>query len=509
MELTFERDTIVCYETAVEVTLCQEETLESIVPDACPDILRIVDVCGQAVLGGGQAREGMAAVSGTVQAGILYQPEGAAGLRRMEVELPFSCQAEAPGLTEEGKVLACPRLRSAEARALNPRKVLLRVDLAVDITACQPVERAVCRGVQGEEDQGLCQKQWDGEDWLLTAVEKRPFPFSETIRLQTGQGEVPRVLALRAEPSCGESKLIGNRLICKGAVEIHMLLQEPGGGMNAARESLPFSQVLEVPAAGENGDCQVEVAVTALNWDVNPGDDGELEVELVLEAQAMVRAPRPVTLLQDLYSTAWEVETEREKQVFCRLEEQSIRPQAAREMVETGEMVRGVVDARLALGQVTRAREGGQAVLTAEGWITVLYLDENGTVQCARRTVPVTCRLDCPEGSRCECRCRSAGEIFAAPMAGGVEVRFTLEFHCRTTSRQTVPAVRGARLTEPRGGETGPRPSIVLRRAGPGEEAWDIAKAYGTTVERILKANALEEETLPEGQILLIPGVRT
>ena len=46
--MEFERDTIISYETVAETTLCQEETLESIVPDACPDILRIVDVCGQA-----------------------------------------------------------------------------------------------------------------------------------------------------------------------------------------------------------------------------------------------------------------------------------------------------------------------------------------------------------------------------------------------------------------------------------------------------------------------------
>lgn len=138
MELEFDRDTIVCYETAAAVTLCQEETLESIVPDACPDIMRIVDVCGQAVLTGKQAREGLAVVSGLVRAWILYQPEGGQGLRRMEVSLPFSCQAEAPGLTDQGTVLASPRLRCAEARALNPRKVLLRVDLAVDVTACQP-----------------------------------------------------------------------------------------------------------------------------------------------------------------------------------------------------------------------------------------------------------------------------------------------------------------------------------------------------------------------------------
>ena len=50
--MEFERDTIINYDTVADVTLCQEETLESIVPDACPDILRIVDVCGQATLSG-------------------------------------------------------------------------------------------------------------------------------------------------------------------------------------------------------------------------------------------------------------------------------------------------------------------------------------------------------------------------------------------------------------------------------------------------------------------------
>ena len=50
--MEFERDTIISYDTVAEATLCQEETLESIVPDACPDILRIVDVCGQATISG-------------------------------------------------------------------------------------------------------------------------------------------------------------------------------------------------------------------------------------------------------------------------------------------------------------------------------------------------------------------------------------------------------------------------------------------------------------------------
>ena len=505
--MEFERDTIINYETVAEVTLCQEETLESIVPDACPDILRIVDVCGQATLSGKQAREGVAQVTGMVRVAILYQPEGGGGLRRMEAGLPFTCQAEAPGLTERGTVLASPRLRCAEARALNPRKVLLRVDLAVDVTACQPVERPICSGVTGPDEEGLCQRQFQGEHYQLCAVQEKPFTFSDQVRLQ-GTGESPVLLAVRAQPVCTESKLIGSKLIFKGMVELYLLLQEAGGTISASHESMPFSQIIEAAGAGEEGDCQVEVEVASVQCDQMPGDGRELDVTLELLAQARVYSRRPVTLLQDLYSTANLMEVERENQPLCSLTEQSVRPQAVRELLETGEMVRSVVDARLALGQVRQSREGKELALTVDAWLTVLYLDENELVQCVRRSIPVSCRLDCAEGVRCSCFCGCPGEVFAAPAAGGVEVRFTVEFHCLTTETTNLPAVTGARMGEARGAGEGQRPSVVLRMPSPGEELWDIAKAHGTTMEQILQANELEEDALPMGRMLLIPSTR-
>ena len=508
MELEFERDTIVSFETVAEVTVCQEETLESIVPDACPDILRIIDVCGQATLSGKQAKEGLAQVSGMVRANILYQPEGGGGLRKIEVGLPFTCQAEAPGLTERGTVLACPRLRGAEARALNPRKVLLRVDLAVDITACQPVERPICCGVVDPQENSVCQRQFQGEHYQLSSVQEKPFTFSDQVRIQASGGEAPQLLASRVQPVCTESKLIGSKLIFKGMVELSLLLQEPGGGLTTSHESLPFSQSGEGTAGGGAGDCQVEVEVTDLQCQPDPSDGRELDVTLELLAQAQVRSHRPVTLLQDLYSTACQMEVESQPQSLCRLGEQSVRPLAVRELLETGEMVRSVVDARLSLGQVEQSREGNELVLTAEGWLTVLYLDENELVQCIRRCIPVSCRLDCREDLRCSCRCLCPGEVFAAPAAGGVEVRFTVEFHCLTTMTANLPAVTAARLGEPRCGGEGSRPSVVLRLAERGEGLWEIAKAYGTTTQQILQANELEEEVLPQGRMLLIPSVR-
>lgn len=50
MELELNRTHLTGYETVLDTTVFQEETLETIVPDACPDILRLVDTQGKILL---------------------------------------------------------------------------------------------------------------------------------------------------------------------------------------------------------------------------------------------------------------------------------------------------------------------------------------------------------------------------------------------------------------------------------------------------------------------------
>ena len=75
MELELRRDVINCFELVLDTTVCQEETQEAIVPDACPDILRILDSRAQACLTGKQLRDGAVTVTGLVRACVLYLPE--------------------------------------------------------------------------------------------------------------------------------------------------------------------------------------------------------------------------------------------------------------------------------------------------------------------------------------------------------------------------------------------------------------------------------------------------
>ena len=78
MELELKKACFDAYEAAGELTLTQEETAETIVPDYCPDIARIIETTGKVFLHSREMRDGRAEISGTIRvtAGELFPKAG-------------------------------------------------------------------------------------------------------------------------------------------------------------------------------------------------------------------------------------------------------------------------------------------------------------------------------------------------------------------------------------------------------------------------------------------------
>ena len=509
MELELKTTRLNCYDPILDTTLFQEETLESIVTDACPDILHIVDTEAVAYLKTKEVQEGRAEITGTARCSILYEPDGAEGLRRMTVNLPFTCAAEAEGMRSGCRLVAVPRVQRADARSLNPRKVLTRVSLAVEVQVFAPQTQEYCSGILCEESAGVQQLGETQPACLVIAVEEKPFTFSDDINLSSSKPAVSEILRTRAELHCGESKLIGNKLIFKGETNFELLYRDGGGEVHTAAFELPFSQIMEVSGVGEEADCVLRVLLTGCECVTDGQESHTLSLSMSMLAQAVVREERQIELLADAYSTLWGLTADRSPYTFYRLLEHTQRRITARELLETMTPAREVYDVTVFIGSISQKREGGQLNLTADTEVSVLCRGEDGQIWAAHRTIPVSCTVDVPEGAVCTCRCDCvSGERFASPAGEGVEVRCMLEFHLMVLSAGHTSAVTGAHLNEDEPRNTGAQPSIILRAVSPGERLWDIAKAYGTTIGDIVQANALADETLPMGQMLLIPKKR-
>lgn len=507
MELKLEWEHINGYDMLLDSGVYQEETLETIVPDACPDILRIVDVGGQLCLGGKNVYDGGVSVSGTVKGWVVYQPEGRNDLCRVAVQIPFDGQLEVPGLQSNGRCVLVPVLKRMDARTLNPRKMLLRADISIGVRAYANREQMLCSAITCGEECAVQQRTQSFVSDITAAVEEKEFTFYDEVRLAAGPAGRAEVLSVQADACCTESKVIGSKLIFKGEAVLQVRYQVEGE-LCSMRCPMAFSQIMEITQTGDDARCDLVMCVTDVEYSPAGEDGRTLSVTLELLGQAVVRDRHSMTLLQDAYSTAYEMQLGQEKYTVLQVQDGVMRPQSVRELIETGSGVKNIVDCAVSVGQVRQSRENGQLAVSAELNVCVLYMNEQGQAETVHRPLTVSGCLDVSDEDRCVCCCQCPGEAFAVPGAGGVEVRFNVEFHCLTTRVQEIRVVNGATLGELRENRGADRPSVVLRMAAPGESIWDIAKDCATTCEQIQKANCMESDSLPCGQMLLIPSIR-
>ncbi len=508
MELELDRIQLYGFDAVLDTALPREETLEMIVPDACPDILRVVDTDGKVLLSRREAMDGRAELSGAFKVSVLYVPDGESGLRHLDVTIPFTCAAEHKDITPGCCVVACARLCRGDTRAINPRKVLVRAEAVIDITVFSPRSDAICGRVLEAETLGVEQLTETQEVYLTACVQEKPFSCSDEVTLSVSKSAPAELLKSRVCLSRGDAKIIGNKLIFKGSANLSLLYRGEDDGLYTASAELPFSQIMEVSGVGEDAECELTLALAGIDCALNNGGEERLvTVNMEILAQAVVQELRVVEVLSDAYSTKEHLMAE---WTSCAVEgrlDRGVRTQNVREVWEAVAPMREVVDCRAAVGAVERAREGEKLILSAQVEIQVLYLGEDGELCSANHPVTVPCALELPEDTLCFCQCEVVGDVYVSAAMGGIEARLSLDFRFCALSRRQLTS-----LSDLRPGEApecdGEQPSLVLRMLEGGERLWDVAKAYGTTIGDIISANELEGEHAAAGRLLLIPRRR-
>ena len=105
----------------------------------------------------------------------------------------------------------------------------------------------------------------------------------------------------------------------------------------------------------------------------DPEDESLIQLEMDFLAQAQIFSSRQATLLVDLYSTTYEMDTKQEAFSYCGHCKNVIFPQNVRELLETEELVRSIANTQVQFAPVTQHREGNLLMLRAKCRLMVLY----------------------------------------------------------------------------------------------------------------------------------------
>ena len=346
---------------------------------------------------------------------------------------------------------------------------------------------------------------------LLRQVAEKDLTFSETMSLSLGREGAAELLHCRANGIVTETKAIGNKLIFKGVFLVSVLYRTIGGHLASASAELPFSQIMETDSTEENTQVSMRLRITGTDIQIDGSDDDgrQLSVTVYYHTMAFLRETREVTLLTDLYSTAYETRYEPSQLDLCSLYESVTRRQTVREVLEIGVAAEAVLSLCADCGAVSVSREGEITQLRTAVTVRALYLDEGGACLSAERCIDVCCPMELPKDCTVSARAFCGEEIQGTLGDRGIEVRFPVDFQVEVCGRCRKLCVASAVLDESTPKDLSNAPSLILRCVGRQESAWEVAKRYNTTIADILAANQLEQESeIPCERLLLIPKKR-
>lgn len=493
-----------CFQTCVfKRRFTKEETVEVIVPDAQPDVLRILDTDGTVYLRGKDCEAGRVTVSGVAELAVLYVPESGKGVRRVNVEAPFSAFAESDAITADCLITAKLRLIACDARTVNPRKLVVRVEVAAEAALYLP--ETVYRTAPREQE-GVYYQTESLKVCLPVAVNEKSFVFTDEASLPASAPAIGELLRTTVGLTVESVKPVGGRAVVKGSAVTTLLYESRDDGA-LCRELIatPFSQIVETDAPGDAADFELALCLTGahVSRGYTAGDGGEaLNLEIHAVAQCVAYGQCELESVTDVYSTKHPLEAQRSGLELSYLDgaSETVSETLRATVPVSGEVEKiHAVTARLASSGVREGPEG--PVWSAVAAVTVLYSEPGGEVLSAFKRV----ELERPLEAGQELDAAVGPEIFTAAADGAVEARAPLELTTLKKGRATVDRVESVELDENETLDLTALPNVTVTRAG-SRSLWDLARAHMSTVSRIREANALAEDASPEpGSVLLIP----
>lgn len=496
MEANFERKQISCLDTALRQVQNSEQTMEMKLPEGMPDVGRVLTAWGQPILRSKEWREDMVQFSGGMMVWVLYAPEDGSTEQCVQGWIPFQMRWELPENTPEGTLRLRCLPRFVDGRSTSPRKILVRAGMAALAEAFVPREIAAAMPKERPENVALLENTYPIR--LVKEAGEKAFGLEEELHLPDSVPKIEQLISWRLSPRITDQRILADKVVLRGNGNLHVLYRSDAGQLHSWDFEVPFSQYAEL--RGEYGaDARMDVALMPTALELELGENGHLDLKGGMTAQYQITDKQPLTLVEDAYSPTWELTVTQEELA------PPVVLENRRENIYGEQTI--AADANLTadvqfLPDFPRQRRTEDGVeLENSGQFLVLYYGSDGRLQGSAARWEGKQTIPADENSR----------IMALPMTaeaqgiagnGKILVKAELPLELTAMTDQSIPMVTGVTLGQPKQPDPN-RPSLILRRAGE-DRLWDIAKASGSTMEAIRRANNLSGEPVAE-QMLLIP----
>ena len=509
MELRVTQETASINELVYDGAAEQSIECDFVLPDYLPDIVRILK-CSITPRVISKTLSGTSlSIEGTAVAEILYvapEEEPRCAIYRC----PFSKVVELGRVMPDADIVVCPSVSYVNCRAVSQRRLDIRGAVVLKI---QAINRVSCELTGDAQGAGIQLKKRVFPVSRLCSCVQKNLSVHEDIELPQGNPPVLSILKAVAHAQVSDCKLIAGKIILKGELHLHILYlcDQENHTLCTVEQMLPFSQILDVDGVDEECSCDISLSVSSC--ELTPQQEYEENTTLTLECEicvlAKVRREEEIISVCDVFSTLYESSCEQRQMEFEHLvtrEETSFTHKSELNLPQVMEsLCDSFCEMKILSTQITQ----GKASCRIQLDITMFAYDTEHKLQCITAKdefdyeknlsdTPMTLEYT-PHLHLLSWKASMEGE------SATFTVECSLGGEAVTKVRESVVTSVCVDEEKPKGRDKDI--ALTIYYADEGEQVWEIAKRYNTSVEQVMSENDLAGDVVEKRGMLLIPIV--
>ena len=497
MEIRFENKMSRAYQEVGFVSKRVQENAECVVPDTEEDIGKIASVQADVLLKSKDLGGKGVLVSGEARAFLLVISEQQNKLSLLRLSKTFTVELEMPEQNTELLTQVVLQVQAVDARILNPRKVSVSFDLNAALCCYRSESLPVESGLPDACREGLYGKREETEILLPNAVCEKTFALTEQFPFPKEKPTPVRLVSEQTVFSVQDCQLIGSKAILKGMAAVSVVyLTDEADCPYQVNFTTPFSQIVELNEERMD-DSSISIMLTGSYYELTESINGEKVLDMEVHALIQMLSSGKVSFchITDAYSNRMPLKEETETLELKSYGQQTqIRLHASETLnvMEDSKEVLGI------LPTVSRAAQE-QGKLSAAVNFDVVYRLTDGLISAVRRTVLLegSCGASSDRIAQVKIENLQTSEEGAA-----LKVEFDLVFDLLKSKDVQLRRLCAVELSENSPYSSDAFATLTLVR-DEGEDFWELAKRYHSSVEAIERENA--PETGEKHRFLLIP----
>lgn len=510
MELMVNKEAVTINEVVYDGCVQQPISCDLMLPDYCPDILRVLRCDIDPKVMSKQVIGEKLVIDGTANVKLLYIDD-ARCLRSHEHKIPFTTTIELKTAPETATVEAHVTTDYVNCRPVSQRRLDIKGSLSVCAVVTAPRTEQVITEANG---MSVELKRKIVKHSRPIANVSRTFTVKEELDVGYGKDSVGAIV--RADGACvvTDSKVIANKVILKAELNGHILYTSDNKANNAniMEFTLPISQIVDVEGVDENSQCRLMLNVNGITPEVRANNEGEarviaLAVELCCNAVAYKNNEVPV--VTDMYSTKYESTYTAKPVLFERLNAVMENEHTIKNTYEMpNNEIENVLDVWSDVVIKNAKVENNELVVSGTIRTCMLAEQGDGETACVERTgdLEYRARVDNPgENISVNCDALVKDTQYSVIGKDKIEVRSTLFFNVGIFSVGRENVLTEIAVNEKSEKKTEDNAALIIYFAEENESVWDIAKRYNTSAKMIANSNDLSGEIVENQCMLLIP----